>query len=245
LQQPGRPFYGLPFQTDTKDVGYPFESNPKLVWIVQALEANHISLTPQALEKLDKNWTEISGQMSSSMRNNAIIGLCLALICILIYITFRFEFKYAISATLCLAHDVVFTVAVMAILHFLKVPLQIDLNTVAALMTIVGYSLNDTIIVFDRIREDVRLMRKSPFNEIINHALNVTLSRTIMTSGTTLLVLIPLVALGGSTIFGFALVMSIGVVFGTLSSLFIAAPLMQFFHKREKIKERKLALSEQ
>jgi SecD/SecF fusion protein len=123
-------------------------------------------------------------------------------------------------------------------------PIQIDLHTVAALMTIVGYSLNDTIIVFDRIREDMRLMRKNSLNEIINHALNVTLSRTLMTSGITLLVLIPLVILGGSTIFGFALVMAIGVVFGTLSSLFIAAPLMQYFHNREISRQQRIAMNE-
>jgi SecD/SecF fusion protein len=155
----------------------------------------------------------------------------------LIYITLRFEFKYAMSATLCILHDVLFTLGFIAILHAFKVPLQIDLNTMAALLTIVGYSLNDTIIVFDRIREDVRLMRKSSFADIINHALNVTLSRTTMTSGTTLLVLIPLIALGGSTLFGFALVMAIGVIFGTLSSLFIATPLLKFFHDRELMKE--------
>ena len=100
-------------------------------------------------------------------------------------------------------------------------------------MTIVGYSLNDTIIVFDRIREDVRLMRKSLLCRTHQPSLNTTLSRTLMTSGTTLLVLLPLVLLGGSTIFGFALVMAIGVIFGTLSSLFIAAPLMKYFHDRE------------
>lgn len=239
MEQPGHPFYGMPAQTDAKDVGYAYENNPKLVWIVQAIEQSGLAISPQSLQHLDANWTEISGQMSDTMRNNAIIGLCVALLCILIYITARFEFKYAISATICLAHDILFTVAAMAILYYLGVPIQIDLNTVAALMTIVGYSLNDTIIVFDRIREDIRVMRKSPFHEIINHALNVTLSRTTMTSGTTLLVLVPLIALGGSTIFGFALVMAIGVIFGTLSSLFIAAPLMQYFHNKELQREQK------
>lgn len=234
LQLPGRPFYGMPLETDLKEVSYPYENNPRLMWVVQALQKSNLSLSPQSLETLDNNWTEVSGQMSDAMRNSALIGLAIALVGILIYITARFEFKYAISATICLAHDVIFTIGFVALLHKLGVPVQIDLNTVAALMTIVGYSLNDTIIVFDRIREDVRGMRKSTFAEIINHALNITLSRTIMTSGTTLLVLIPLIALGGSTIFGFALVMAIGVVFGTLSSLFIAAPLMLYFHNREE-----------
>jgi SecD/SecF fusion protein len=105
------------------------------------------------------------------------------------------------------------------------------------LVTIIGYSLNDTIIIFDRIREDVRLMRKVKFADIVNHALNATLSRTLMTSGTTLLVLLALVFLGGNAIFSFALVMSIGVIVGTLSSLFIAAPIMLYFHKRDQSKQ--------
>lgn len=245
LEQQGRPFAGMPVSSDAAEVTYPFEANPKILWIVNALQASQLQLAPQVLQDLDQHWTAISGQMSDTMRTHAIIGICIALLCILLYITIRFEFKYAISATLCLIHDVIFCVGVVGILHLLGVPIQIDLHTVAALMTIVGYSLNDTIIVFDRIREDTRLMRKSSLTEIINHALNVTLSRTLMTSGITLCVLIPLILLGGSTIFGFALVMAIGVVFGTLSSLFIAAPLMQYFHNREMQKQQRVALHEQ
>lgn len=237
LEQAGHPFFNMPSTYDLKEPSYPYENNPKIVWIVQSLQKAGLNLEPQALSQLDKTWTQVSGQMSDTMRNSAIIGLTVALLAILIYITLRFEFKYAMSATLCIVHDVLFTIGFIAILHALKVPLQIDLNTVAALLTIVGYSLNDTIIVFDRIREDVRLMRKASFSEVINHALNVTLSRTMMTSGTTLLVLIPLIFMGGSTLFGFALVMAIGVIFGTLSSLFIATPLLKFFHDREAIKE--------
>lgn len=239
LTQPGHPFYGMPLENDLKEPNFPFETNPRILWVVNALDQSGLKLQEGSLENLHKNWTEVSGQMSDSMRNNALIGLMIALLAILIYITIRFEFKYAISATICLLHDVIFTVGAIALLHALKVPVQIDLNTVAALMTIVGYSLNDIIIVFDRIREDVRLMRKATFTEIINHALNITLSRTVMTSGTTLLVLIPLILLGGSTLFGFSLVMAIGVIFGTLSSLFIAVPLMKFFHDRELEKEEK------
>lgn len=236
MEQPGHPFYGLEAQGEGRELLYSYEANPKLVWIVNALAQSQAPLSEKSLQDLDKSWSAVSGQMSDAMRTSALIGLGLALLCILIYITIRFEFKYAISATICLAHDVFFTVCMVAVLHALKIPVQIDLNTIAALMTIVGYSLNDTIIIFDRIREDLRLMRKSSFTEIINHALNATLSRTMMTSGITLLVLIPLVALGGSTIFGFALVMCIGVIFGTLSSLFIAAPLLQYFHQRESKK---------
>ncbi len=211
----------------------PNNGNSKSEWVIHALQSSGIKIAPSSLENLDKNWTDVSGQLSDTMRKNAAIGLGIALLCILIYITFRFEFAYALSATICLAHDVLFTICVLGILNALKVPVQIDLNTVAALMTIVGYSLNDTIIVFDRIREDMKALRKSSLSTIINHALNVTLSRTTLTSGTTLLVLIPLIALGGSTVFGFALVMAIGVIFGTLSSLFIAAPLMQYFYEKQ------------
>jgi len=244
LEQPGHPFFGMPIENTLKEPLYRYELNPKIVWVVNALQESGLKISPSSLQTLDINWTQVSGQMSDVMRNNALIALSVALLCILIYITVRFEFKYAISATLCLAHDVIFTTGMIGILHFLGVNVQIDLNTVAALLTIVGYSLNDTIIVFDRIREDVRVMRKSSFSEIINHALNVTLSRTIMTSGTTLLVLIPLILLGGNTLFGFSLVMAIGVIFGTLSSLFIAAPLMKYFHDRELQKEAKLVLTE-
>jgi SecD/SecF fusion protein len=232
LEQKGKPFYQLP---DTSNVGgYPYEANPKIVWIVQALQLSHIQLSPAVLQDLGEHWTAISGQMSETMRMNALAGITIALFFILAYITLSFEYKYALSATLCLIHDVVFCLGVLAILNVLGVPIQLDLHTVAALMTIVGYSLNDTIIVFDRIREDTKHMKKRSLTEIINHALNVTLSRTLMTSGITLLVLIPLILLGGSTLFGFALIMAIGVIFGTLSSLFIAAPLMQFFHNRQQ-----------
>ncbi len=217
----------------------PSTNSSKSEWAVHALQSSGLKIAPSSLVNLDKNWTDVSGQLSDTMRKNAAIGLGIALMCILIYITFRFEFAYALSATICLAHDVLFTVCVLGILNALKVPVQIDLNTVAALMTIVGYSLNDTIIVFDRIREDMKAMRKSSLSTIINHALNVTLSRTTLTSGTTLLVLIPLIALGGSTVFGFALVMAIGVIFGTLSSLFIAAPLMQYFYEKQLQKNQR------
>lgn len=237
LQQPGKPFYGMPIYLDLKEYSYPYENNPRIAWVVNALQKAEVSLTPRSLIEVNQTWTEVSGQLSDAMRNNALIGLSLALLCILIYITVRFEFKYAVSATFCLAHDVLLTIASIGILNALGVGVQIDLNTIAALMTIVGYSLNDTIIIFDRIREDLKLMRKSSYKDIINHALNVTLSRTTMTSGTTLLVLLPLVCFGGSTIFGFALVMIIGVVFGTLSSLFIAAPLLSYIHDRHLKKE--------
>lgn len=234
LKERGKPFYGMPLENHLKEPTYLYELNPRIVWVVNALTKAGLPLDSLSLKNLDQHWSEISGQMSDTMRNSALTGLSIALLCILVYITLRFEFKYAVSATLCLAHDILFTLAALALLHACGIPIQIDLNTVAAMMTIIGYSLNDTIIVFDRIREEMKVMRKRSLTEIINHALNVTLGRTLMTSGTTLLVLIPLILLGGPTLFGFALVLSIGVIFGTLSSLFIAAPLMKYFHDKDR-----------
>ena len=242
LENQGKPFHDMAVSAISTTSSYLGE-NPRIEWVVSALQQSNISLTSTSLASIDSSWSDVSGQMSETMRNNAIVGLLIALLGILFYITIRFEFKYAISATLCLAHDVVFTIGTLAILHACGVPVQIDLNIIAALMTIVGYSLNDTIIVFDRIREDIKHMKNASFSEIINHSLNLTLSRTLMTSGTTLLVLVPLILLGGSTILGFSLVMAIGVIFGTLSSLFIAAPLMLYFHKKDIAKEKKLSVN--
>lgn len=226
---------------ETKNLLHSYEANPKITWVVKALEADGLLLAPSSLSELSAGWTEVSGQISDSMRTSALIGLAIALIGILVYITFRFEFTYAVSATLCTLHDLFFAIAAIGILQACGVKIQIDLNIIAALMTIIGYSLNDTIIVFDRIREDIAGKKTNSFAQVINQALNTTLSRTIMTSATTLLVLLPLIALGGSTIFGFSLVMAIGVIFGTLSSLFIASPLLLFFQKREAAKVEKLS----
>jgi SecD/SecF fusion protein len=229
LEQKSKPFHGMSLEVDSK--------NPRIEWILHALETEGLSLTNDSLKSVESNWTAMSGQMSDAMRNNALLGLTLAFICIFIYLAFRFEYKFAAAAMICLLHDVFITLGLMGILFWLKVPLQIDLNTVAALMTIVGYSLNDTIIIFDRIREEMKFSHGKPLSQVVNLALNQTLSRTAITSGTTLLVLLALVALGGSSIFSFAFVMTIGVFFGTLSSWFIASPLMIFFHKREEEKE--------
>jgi SecD/SecF fusion protein len=234
MEQPSKPFFNMPLETDKKNIRYPFETNPRIDWVVQTLQSHGLSLTPSSLAHLETNWTAMSGQMSDSMRNNALIGLLISFICIFIYIAFRFEYKFAAASIICLLHDVLITIGLMGLLHAIGVPVQIDLNTVAAIMMIVGYSLNDTIIIFDRIREEMRLHRNKSLPYIVNHALNATLSRTTITSGTTLLVLVALVALGGSSIFSFALVMTMGVFFGTLSSWYIASPLMLFFHGREE-----------
>ncbi len=236
----GKPFYEMPMQTST-DGTYSYESNPRIAWAMSALQNAGLDVESRTLAELDSNWTSMSGQMSNSMRNNAIIGLLLAFAGIFMYITFRFEYKFAASAMFCLFHDVLITLGMIGLLNFMGIPMQIDMHTIAALMTIIGYSLNDTIIIFDRIREDSITMRKSSLRDIVNHSLNITLSRTTITSATTLIVLLALVTLGGASIFSFALVMTIGVVFGTLSSLFIASPVMLMLHRQEESKEKRLA----
>lgn len=233
MEEKGHPFYGLSDASGEEKFLLPYQANPKISWLVNALDSKGLKIQESDLPNLDKSWTVISGQFSDTMRNNAVLGLGLALLSILIYITFRFEFKYAIAAVIGLAHDILITLGLLAFLHWIGLPVQIDLQVVGALMTIIGYSLNDTIIIFDRVREDARVLRKLSFSEVVNHALNVTLSRTVMTSGTTVLVLLALVILGGKSIFDFALVMTIGVFVGTLSSLFIVAPVLLYFHNRE------------
>lgn len=243
MEEPGHPFYQLPETIQEGKFSYEYEHNPRIVWLVDALAKNNLTVQPSRLSTLDQDWTVMSGQFSDAMRNNAAIGLGIALVSILIYITLRFEFKFAIAAVIGLVHDVIITLGIMAFFQMMGFPVQIDLQVVGAIMTIIGYSLNDTIIVFDRIREDIRVLRKLPFSEIVNHALNVTLSRTLMTSGTTLLVLLALVILGGKSIFAFSLVMTIGVVVGTFSSLFVATPALIYFHNRELDKEKSVHLA--
>ncbi len=233
MEEKGHPFYQMPLELPPSTYTYPYQQNPRLNWIVESLAKEKLNIQPNQLPTLQNDWTVMSGQLSDAMRNNALIALALALVGILIYITFRFEFKFAIAAVIGLVHDLIITLGIAAIFHKLGFPVQIDLQVIGAIMTIIGYSLNDTIIVFDRIREDLHLYRKMQFADIINLALNATLSRTIMTVGTTLLVLLALVFFGGASIFGFSLVMTIGILVGTFSSLFIAAPVLLFFHNRE------------
>lgn len=240
MEEKGHPFYQMPEVTPEGKYAHAYQNNPRIVWVVNSLADAGLKVAPSQLDSLDRDWTVMSGQFSDAMRYNAILGLAIALISILVYITLRFEFKFAVGAVVGLVHDVIITLGILALFHKLGFPVQIDLQVVGAIMTIIGYSLNDTIIVFDRIREDIKILRKMKFHDIVNHALNVTLSRTIMTSGTTLLVLLALVLLGGKSIFSFSLVMTIGVIVGTLSSLYIASPVMIWLHDREERQQEEM-----
>lgn len=175
----------------------------------------------------------VGPKIGSELRDAAIWAVLISMGMILIYISYRFEFKFALGAVLALFHDVIITLGVFSWFN-----LEISLSIIAAFLTIVGYSLNDTIVVFDRIRENMKIMRKDSLTTITNHSINQSLSRTINTSGTTLLVVIALFFLGGEVLKYFALAMIVGVVVGTYSSNYVASPIVIAYHNR--FEQRKL-----
>jgi SecD/SecF fusion protein len=172
---------------------------------------------------------EIGPQIGAELKKSAFISIIIALAGIILYISWRFEFGFALGAIVALAHDVLVTLGLFTLLGN-----QISLPIVAALLTIVGYSVNDTIVVFDRIREDLRLEKKRTFKEICNLSINQTLSRTILTSFTTLITVVMLLIFGGGAIFDFALALFIGVLVGTYSSIFVATPIVLLWHRDKK-----------
>lgn len=163
----------------------------------------------------------VGAQVGDELREDGGLGLLLALIVVMIYVAMRFQLKFGVASVLPLIHDVVIILGIFSIFQ-----LDFDLTVLAALLAVIGYSLNDTIIVSDRIRENFRRMRKGGPYEIINASLNQVLLRTLITSGTTLVVLISLLIFGGEMIQNFALALSIGVVVGTYSSIYVAANLL-------------------
>ena len=168
----------------------------------------------------DINFTSVESvgpKVSGELIKTAMIAVVLAIGAVLIYIWLRFEWQFAAGAVLALVHDVVLTIGV-----FSELQIRFDLAIIAALLTIVGYSLNDTVVVFDRVRENLRKYKKPPLKEVLNMSINETLSRTFMTSVTTLLALIALFVLGGDVIRGFVFAMIWGVIVGTYSSIFVA-----------------------
>ena len=160
----------------------------------------------------------VGPKVSGELIQKAVIAVFLAIAAVLVYIWLRFEWQFAVGAVAALIHDVLLTIGVFSI-----VQIKFDLAIIAALLTIVGYSLNDTVVVFDRVRENLRKYKKKPLQEILNLSINETLSRTVMTSVTTLLALIALFILGGDVIRGFVFAMIWGVIAGTYSSVFVAS----------------------
>ena len=190
-------------------------------WIIDTLEQSNLQSVNSFEQDVRGSWSTLSGQLSESMKNNAIIAVYCALAAILIYISFRFEYMYAISSVIALTFDVCTTLSFITLGNYFGLPLNIDLQTIGALLTIIGYSLNDTIVIFDRIREKIKSGAKLNEN-LISNSVCETFSRTMMTSITTIIVLIILLTYGGPTLFPFCSIMAFGVFTGTCSSLFIA-----------------------
>ncbi|UTW54224.1 protein translocase subunit SecF [Kordiimonas sp. SCSIO 12610] len=169
----------------------------------------------------------IGPKVSGELKQDGTIAVSVAVLLVLVYIWFRFEWQFGLGAVIALVHDVLLTIGFFAITR-----LEFNLSIIAALLTIVGYSLNDTVVVYDRVRENIRKYRKKPMEEVLNFSLNQTLSRTVMTSVTTLLALVALYVFGGPVIQGFTAAMIWGVVIGTYSSIFIASPVLLIFKLR-------------
>jgi len=176
----------------------------------------------------------VGPKIGHELRNAAILAILASLLFIVIYISWRFQYRYAIAAIAALAHDVLIVFGLFSILN-----LQLSLAVIGSFLTIVGYSLNDTIVVFDRVRENVKKLRAKSFLEQINISINETLSRTILTSGTTFVVVLILYIFGGAVIHDFAFALLAGVIVGTYSSIFVASPILVEWDLRKPEKRNK------
>jgi preprotein translocase subunit SecF len=174
------------------------------------LKAHDPAITFPAVESVGP---KVSGELVMS----AILAMVAATFCILLYIWMRFEWQYALGAVLALVHDIFITIGVFALFQ-----LKFDLSIIAALLTILGYSINDTVVVFDRLRENLMKYKTMPLRDVMNLSVNETLSRTLMTSVTTLISLVALLIFGGDVMRGFAFAITLGVLLGTYSSVYVA-----------------------
>ena len=175
----------------------------------------------------------VGPQVGKDLRNKGLKALFYAMLGLLAYISWRFEFRFAVGAIIALVHDVLITFGAFSL--FGK---EIDLPIIAAFLAIIGYSLNDTIIVYDRIRENTGKYNKENFSYIVNRSINETLSRTLLTSGTTLMVVLALFVLGGGVIHNFAFAMLVGVLIGTYSSIFVASPVLIFWQEKMEARSK-------
>jgi preprotein translocase SecF subunit len=192
----------------------------------ESVTADVINAVEEALQGVDPSITfpsveSVGPKVSGELIWTAVIAVVLAIGAVLFYIWLRFEWQFSVGAVAALIHDVIITIGVFSLLQ-----IQFDLAIIAALLTIVGYSLNDTVVVFDRVRENLIKYKTKPLKEVLNLSINETLSRTVMTSTTTLLALIALLILGGDVIRGFVFAMTWGVVVGTYSSVFVASNIL-------------------
>jgi preprotein translocase SecF subunit len=181
-----------------------------------------------------RNVEIVGPKIGADLRQQAINVVLIALGAMLIYIAFRFEWIYGVAAVIAVFHDTIITIGLFSIFNK-----QIDLTVIAALLTLVGYSMNDTIVTFDRIRENIKLQRRGSFAEVVNLSINQTLSRTILTSGLTFLTALSLYLFGGQVLNGFSFALVVGIIIGTYSSIFIASPILVFWQNLLESRKRK------
>ena len=194
----------------------------------EAVETVKAALVELVGEEVSFRRTEFVGpKVSAELLQDGLMAIGLALLAVLVYIWFRFEWQYGVGAILAIIHDVVLTIGMFAVTG-----LEVNLSTVAAMLTIVGYSLNDTVVIFDRVRENLRRYKTLPVLELIDQSINETLARTVMTSLTTLIALLSLFFFGGEVVKGFTFAMIWGVIIGTYSTIYIAAPVLVYLNLR-------------
>lgn len=209
-------------------VRLPITEGPEQGASIEA-DANEARAALQAagLQPLEIDTQIVGPQVGGDLQRKGIWATLTALGGILIYVAFRFRLTFAVGAIIATFHDILITLVALWFFNY-----DLSLNVIAAILTIAGYSVNDTIVVFDRVREDLRTMRKRPLDEIVNHAVNQTLGRTIITSGTTFLAVLALYLFGGEVLKSFAFTMLVGVVTGTYSTVFIAAAIAIILSRR-------------
>ena len=209
---------------------------------VEQKKSNNSNLIPQIKEKLSDNLNSnidfrrvenVGPKVSAELLESSIIAISLALAAMLFYIWIRFEWQFSLGSIIALSHDVIITLGIFSLLS-----LEINLSIIAAVLTIVGYSMNDTVVIYDRIRENLFKYTKISISDVSNLSINETLSRTIITSITTLLALLSIFILGGEILRGFSFAMILGVIIGTYSSIFVASPILKFFKVSYKTLEK-------
>ena len=209
---------------------------------VEQKNSNNSDLIPKIKEKLSNNLNtdvdfrrveNVGPKVSSELLESSVIAITLALAAMLFYIWVRFEWQFSLGSIIALFHDVVITLGI-----FSALALEINLSIIAAVLTIVGYSMNDTVVIYDRIRENLFKYTKISISDVSNLSINETLTRTIITSVTTLLALFSIYILGGEILRGFSFAMILGVIIGTYSSIFVASPILKFFKVSYKTLEK-------
>ena len=209
---------------------------------VEQKSVNNNNLIPEIKRTLSDNLSaevdfrrveNVGPKVSSELLESSIIAISLALAAMLFYIWVRFEWQFSVGSIIALFHDVIITLGIFSLLS-----LEINLSIIAAVLTIVGYSMNDTVVIYDRIRENLFKFTKISISEVSNLSINETLARTIITSMTTLLALFSIYVLGGEILRGFSFAMILGVLIGTYSSIFVASPILKFFKVNYKTLEK-------